>query len=264
MTLRPAFNLLIVAVMIWAAIGILLCSSYADIDPQTIVAVWIFDEGKGDKTTDLSGNGHHGKVPANVKWVPGKFVQALKFGGKAYVTVPHHQDFNLESYSLVAYVKLEKNPPDWAGIIIKRNPGHAGHFGMWVNPKGPVHHGHMKAGGAPNEVVESKTGLGDGNWHHTTVTFDQKKITVYIDGVLESEKDCTSIIDVINHPLTIGGDINSFNLNPGVVDEAAVFSAALNRNQINEIMKQGLIRTLSVKPLGKLPLTWSKIKGTEL
>ena len=179
MTLRPAFNLLIIAVMIWAAIGILLCSSYADIDPQTIVAVWTFDEGKGDKTTDLSGNGHHGKVPANVKWVPGKFVQALKFGGKAYVTVPHHQDFNLESYSLVAYVKLEKNPPDWAGIIIKRNPGHAGHFGMWVNPKGPVHHGHMKAEGAPNEVVESKTGLGDGNWHHTTVTLDQKKITIY-------------------------------------------------------------------------------------
>ena len=121
----------------------------------------------------------------------------------------------------------------------------------------------MKAEGAPNEVVESKTGLGDGNWHHTTVTLDQKKITVYIDGVLESEKDCTNLIDVINHPLTIGGDINSFNL-PGVVDEAAVFSAALNRNQINEIMKQGLIRTLSVKPLGKLPLTWSKIKGTEL
>ena len=91
-----------------------------------------------------------------------------------------------------------------------------------------------------------------------------KKRLLYIDGILESEKDCTSLIDVINHPLTIGGDINSFNLNPGVVDEAAGFSAALNQNQIKEIMKQGLIRTLSVKPLGKLPLTWSKIKHTEL
>ena len=122
MTLRPAFNLLIVAVMILAAIGILICSSYADIAPQTIVAVGTFDEGKGDKTNDLSGNGHHGKVPADAEWLPGKFIQALKFGGKTYVTVPHHQDFNLKSYSLAAYVKLANNPPDWAGIIVNRTP----------------------------------------------------------------------------------------------------------------------------------------------
>ena len=44
MTLRPAFNLLIVAVMTWATTGILRCSSYADRTPQTIV--WAFDEDK--------------------------------------------------------------------------------------------------------------------------------------------------------------------------------------------------------------------------
>ena len=83
---------------------------------------------------------------------------------------------------------------------------------MWVNPKGPLHHGHKKAQGIPNEMVESKTGLADGKWHHTTVTFDQKKMTVYVDGILEFEKKYTSIEDVINHPLTIGGDLNNFNL----------------------------------------------------
>ena len=51
---------------------------------------------------------------------------------------------------------------------------------MWVNPKGPLHHGHKKAQGIPNEMVESKTGLADGKWHHTTVTFDQYKVTDYV------------------------------------------------------------------------------------
>ena len=47
MTLRPPFHLLIVAVMTWTTTGILRCSSYADITPQTIVAVWAFDRGQG-------------------------------------------------------------------------------------------------------------------------------------------------------------------------------------------------------------------------
>ena len=35
-------------------------SSYAQIDPDTIVGAWLFDEGKGKVAEDLSGGQHNG------------------------------------------------------------------------------------------------------------------------------------------------------------------------------------------------------------
>ena len=48
-----------------------------------------YDEGKGDKAEDLSGNKHEGVID-NPKWVNGKFGKALEFGGEGsdvFVTV---------------------------------------------------------------------------------------------------------------------------------------------------------------------------------
>ena len=119
---------LLIGVFSLITLGMLAGSNYAEIDPQTIVGMWTFDEGQGNIAGDLSGNGHDGTVPGNVKWVTGKFDKALEFSGKpkAYVSVPHHDDFNLETYSLVAWVNVPKPPVNWSGVIIKRNPGHAG------------------------------------------------------------------------------------------------------------------------------------------
>jgi len=55
---------LIVVSLIWVS------QSYAKIDPKTIVGMWLFNEGSGDKVKDSSGNGNDGKI-TGAKWVMG-------------------------------------------------------------------------------------------------------------------------------------------------------------------------------------------------
>ena len=51
--------------------------SYAKIDLETCVGVWLFDEGKGNVASDSCENGSNGKIHGGAKWVNGKL------GGKA-------------------------------------------------------------------------------------------------------------------------------------------------------------------------------------
>ena len=52
--------------------------SDAAIDPQIIVGIWLFDEGKGDVAQDASPNGYDGQING-AKWDKGQFNQALSF-----------------------------------------------------------------------------------------------------------------------------------------------------------------------------------------
>ena len=41
--------------------------SEAEIDPNSIVGLWLFDEGKGNEAEDSSGNGYHGDIEGDPK-----------------------------------------------------------------------------------------------------------------------------------------------------------------------------------------------------
>ena len=60
--------------------------SYAQIDPETVLGIWLLDEGKGDITEDASGNGNDGTLMGAPNWVAGKFGKALDFSGSLYVS----------------------------------------------------------------------------------------------------------------------------------------------------------------------------------
>ena len=51
--------------------------SKAEIDPGTIVGSWFFDDGKGNEVEDSSGNGYHGDMEGDFKWIDGQFGTAL-------------------------------------------------------------------------------------------------------------------------------------------------------------------------------------------
>ena len=53
----------------------------AEIDLESAIGIWLFDEGTGNIAKDTSGKGNHGKLMDNPKWVEGKFNTALEFDG---------------------------------------------------------------------------------------------------------------------------------------------------------------------------------------
>ena len=71
-------------------LGILL-STEAAIDKGSIVGIWLFDEGSGNKAKDSSDNGNHGNLVNKPEWDnDGKFGKALSFetAKSSYVLVP--------------------------------------------------------------------------------------------------------------------------------------------------------------------------------
>ena len=56
--------------------------SQAEVDLDSLVGFWAFNEGTGDTVKDLSGKDNHGKAVGGPKWVKGKIGSALEFDGK--------------------------------------------------------------------------------------------------------------------------------------------------------------------------------------
>ena len=60
-------------------IGVVICTIYsaaissAEIDPKTVVGIWLFDEGTGKAAKDLSGNDNDGELMEGTKWEDGQF-----------------------------------------------------------------------------------------------------------------------------------------------------------------------------------------------
>ena len=60
-------------------------SGKADIDPDSIVGLWLFDEGKGNEVEDSTGNGYDGDMEGVFAWVDGVYGSALEFKEGDYV-----------------------------------------------------------------------------------------------------------------------------------------------------------------------------------
>jgi len=76
--------------------------SNAEIDPQSIVGAWLFDETNGKVAKDASGNDNDGNLVGGAKWVKGKFGNAIELNGKdAWVTVPEIGP--LEDFTLIKW-----------------------------------------------------------------------------------------------------------------------------------------------------------------
>ena len=188
---------------------ILAAQSIAEIDPETITGMWLFDEGKGKVAKDSSGNGLDAELISGPKWVDGKFGKALEFDGKAsHVKIPDHEN-PTEAITVSAWVKSNTGTWNQHGWIVeKRNayiihPNQGGtdvafpicNGGCWNKPGG------WRDGSVgPKDITE---------WHMYTGTFDSKTGAwkLYIDGKEESALKLNKTpIDMDTGPIFIGKD----------------------------------------------------------
>ena len=102
--------------------GVLICISFispdlssAKIDPEAVVGIWFFDEGKGGTAKDSSKNGNDGEI-VDVQWVDGKFGKALKFEGGGHVAVGEFSDYE-DEVSILALIQTPEAPA-WSDIIV--------------------------------------------------------------------------------------------------------------------------------------------------
>ena len=235
--------------------------NHAKLDPQIIIGIWLFDEDTGQTTKDFSDNNHEGEIKGSVKWAKGKVGSALQFPGLAdsYVLIPHDDAFNLITFSITAWVNLEDKGA-YQGLVEKVEGG-TRNFYMAIFPDDKVFYGGFRADNAWNNAL-TKTPVLDEKWHHLAVTYDQKKIRGYVDGVIDDEKSFTLKPEINNGPVTIGvTGTGGSEPTLGIIDEVGLFSDALTEVDVKNIMNLGLkIAAAPVSNLGKLPTIWGNIK----
>ena len=254
--------------------------SYGKFDEDSIMGMWLFDDGKGDRAKDSSGNQNDGTLKSGPKWVDGKFGGALEFNGAStYVDCGNEASLEIKKeITVMAWVQFDgldyKNSTGKLNTLAAKGYPDAlvPHAGWWFsydnrnNGKDfPYTCFGKKAGGwagGGNNLSGHPSTFKDGEWYHFAFTIGQSMAALYIDGTqLGAEKPLVDLVlSDLSRNLTIGSAGTSWYFG-GIIDEVAILNVALSEKDLSSIMTKGLeaIRT-AVSPSENLNTTWGEVK----
>jgi hypothetical protein len=237
--------------------------SFAAIDPSTCVGAWFFEEGTGPIAKDFSGNGNDGTIEGGPKWGKGKFGKSLDFDGTDdHIIVPDSPGLDLNHLTVTAWINLRSYPDD-ARIITKE-------FGV-VDPYSVYTllmsgDGERKLEFRPvldnqRKRIPSNADIPLNQWIHVAATFDGRQVVLYINGDIDKTEQHAGMMLENDEPVYLGAsqfwDPRFFD---GLMDEAALFNAALSEDDIKSLMAEGLAKKLPVSSQGRITAIWAQLK----
>jgi len=248
-------SLVVVAVMFVASL--LTTSSYARVGLEDCVGMWLFDDDQGDIAKDSSGNENDGELMGDPEWVDGKFGTALEFeGAGSHVNIPSSESLSSDSFTLCLWAQpnilriqglADKTPqPNWR--LFMNSPAGSVEFDALPGEIGNVT--------TPVTVV--------GEWCHIVATYDAdtKTAKTYFNGVFIRQAANVDMNTTSPVNIHIASNENSrFN---GIIDDVGIFNVALDVDDINDIMANGLEAATGITAVdlsGKLVATWASIKA---
>ncbi|MDE0317849.1 MAG: LamG domain-containing protein [Candidatus Poribacteria bacterium] len=225
-----------------------------------LVAYWGFNEGKGDTTEDLTGNGHNGKLMGDPQWTKdGYFGGALEFDQAGdEVNVEFHADLNSEAFTVSAWANVEpgsaghravissRDEPPVSGYIIYAEPGNKWQF--WTG-----------VGNRWSPITGPAINLG--KWDHLAGTYADGKQKFYVNGELVGEVDAEPVLNTKQEFLIGAGANERANheyLFKGKIDEVRLYNRDLSEDEIASVMDAET--AADVYASGKLAMTWATLK----
>lgn len=239
---------------------------FAKIDPATIMGMWLFDEGKGGVATDSSDQGNDGEIHG-AKWVDGKFGKALEFDGAGtWVEVPHSNTVGFKAgtgFTIVCQFKGSKVGGSLVGKNYEDTSQVLPWYLLWDDGSKNSVSLYLRDSAGTSFPAHGTTMIADDKWHFIAGRADTAsgKASIWIDGKMETEidfntKDGYGTGEGVFH---IGRHYDRYT--DGIIDDVAIFSAALTEDDMNEIMDNGLETAAAVEPTNKLTATWGRIKS---
>lgn len=219
-----------------------------------LVAAYSFEEGVGKLVADASGRGNSGTV-SSARWTTvsgGKFGRAMYFNGKSsLITIPDAPALRLSTgMTLESWVYPLTADYVWRDIIQK---GDDNYYLMASTEAGtPAGTAQVTTNGA-NPRVHAPTPLPAFKWTHIAVTYDQKNLRFYRDGIEVSQAMMNGLIVGSNAPLQLGGDSIYGQYFNGYIDEVRVYNKALSGEEIVKDKDRAISVANPVQPVvGKM------------
>ena len=245
----------------------------ADFD-EGLVVYFTFDNVKGKRVLDESGNGLDAEVVKNTKFVEGKYGNAIRITNETEdcVNIPAADELEIsEQLTMMAWVYHE----DWTGSssqwfdkgchskVIES-------YGMAVyDKKDVIEARHFEngsglsiiVGGADWQQISTiKNRMKNSTWHHVVGTYADKVLKIHLDGeVIYEGASHSDFFGTNEEDLRIGCAKGKpqYAFEDGSIDEVALWNRALSEDEIRTAMRGPLF---AVSPKGKIATAWGSIK----
>ena len=240
---------------------------------KDLVVYFTFDNVKGKKILDASGNDLDADVVANVDFIEGKYGNAIHIAdepeGGDCVHVPADDLLKIEDeITMMAWLYHEDWDAAWGLWVDKGRyvPGKwnssysMGFFGSFLELGVEAPKMKMTLGGGDQMWGFIGTGpMVDRNWHHIAGTYDGKVAKMYLDGEVFYDHDQKfEFVGINDAYLCIGcaaGDPR-YTFKNGSIDEVGLWRRALTQAEIEKAMKG----FLAVSAKDKVAAIWGDIK----
>ena len=239
--------------------------SHAKLDFETARGIWLLDEGKGNKINDISGNENHGELQGG-EWTKGPDgAPALSLNGQNdRVIIPDSDSLYLEeAWTITSWVHVNKSENGYGHILGKRPAaGTIANYAFRTSPDGTQWDTYFARDGWKG--IWKQGNVKKDTWLYMTATYDGKDtLKIYENGkVIASEGGKGKPAPRNDTDVNIGGWTNNTSETlDGMLYEVALFDVALEEDDINDLMENGLETLLAVEPSGKLATTWADIKS---
>ncbi len=199
-----------------------------------------FEESSGN-VSDSSGSGLSGTVGATTTYgAAGRFNKALDFSGGSQGQVriddsSHKLNF-VDKVSYGAWFKAD-NFRNWAGIVSRMNAWPNG-YNLQV---GTV----QKIACGSGVYTNSDSMPVTGQWYHAVCVYDGTEMKLYVNGVLQTDKDTRTLTESTTDIVEIG-DFYTRNSGldfDGQIDEVFITHEALSAADVLEMYERGAHRT---------------------
>ena len=194
---------------------------------------------------DASGNGNHGEIIGAANYVEGNFLDAIALNNGSYVQMYasaslHGDLFKADPFTLSLWV-YPKTETGYGHVWRSLSRQNAGNTLFIIEDAGIISwRGRIDGEWSWGDLCETDPGLFKADtWLHVAVTNDGDKFRIYLDGEMVAETDFQET-DGGNAFYFIGSRFTSGENFVGSIDDYAIFSKALNRDEINSIMKTGV------------------------
>ena len=167
-----------------------------------------------------------------------------------------------KAWTITSWVKVDPSLGGMGYILVKGG-GNGINYGLRTSGDGMAWDAFFMEGGAWKGAF-NKGKIKKGQWVYMTATYDGvNEIRVYENGEVIGSSERGKPPPQDNSEVNIGGMAGQkLSLFRGLLDEVALFSVVLRKDDMRNLMKNGVRRTmLDVAPLNKLATSWGAIKS---
>lgn len=223
---------------------------------EDLIFHFSFDEGNGNKTSDVSDNEFEGTIK-NADWIEGIVGKALEFNNGA-VTVPAFGVPEPKVMTIELWFKPKEKIAGGNRIDLMYRLQGGGRPHITFNRNGILFGCYLATKAVEFEVISTYDAF-EPQWYYLVVTQDADKAVVYIDGEKDAEANSggDARMDFGTQGMSIGANAGSNNFFNGSIDEVKMWSVALTADEI----KKNMDNALAVDAKNKMTTTWAKIKS---